>query len=124
MIKSLKEKDFTVKFPTIIIVFNNLDRFSAEVDSDDDEKTTPESWLKQIRNITREFLARKIEEYIHNNKFDFDDIYFRKVDKTTSYKKDIQQVLEKLILPDNHFFTQAKGNCLTEDDSGQILEMI
>jgi hypothetical protein len=46
-------------------------------DKEEDDESDPNHWFIQIRDIMREFLARKIEEYIYNNEFDFDDIYFR-----------------------------------------------
>jgi len=49
-------------------------------------------------------LARKIEETIHNNKFDFDDIYFRRQEATSRKINEISSVLEKFILPDENFF--------------------
>ena len=46
-------------------------------DKEKDDESDPSHWFIQIRDTIREFLARKIEEYIYNNEFDFDDIYFR-----------------------------------------------
>ena len=46
-------------------------------DKEKDDESDPNHWFIQIRDAIREFLARKIEEYIYNNEFDFDDIYFR-----------------------------------------------
>ena len=87
-------------------------------DKEKDDESDPSHWFIQIRDIIREFLARKIEEYIYNNEFDFDDIYFREQEPTSKYKKDIQTILETYILPNDHFFSQAKGSKLTKDDSG------
>jgi len=55
-----------------------LNRFSNESESESSDQGDQTNWFLQIRNIIREFLARKIEENIYNNRFDFEDIYFRR----------------------------------------------
>ena len=64
IIKNMNEGGTLPKVPTFVIVFNNLDKYATEIDSESSDES-PINWFEDIKNTMREFLARKIEEYIY-----------------------------------------------------------